>query len=166
MRSVAKISPQFWTGQTGRAIRARGTEAQLVALYLITNHRATVLGIYYLPMDDMAHDIGLSLEDTSTAVHRLIDMGFCCFDDVSEYVWVYEMGFHQMGKRLKPNDNRVVALNHCYQALPDLPYLSDFYDKYGGAFHLVTRSNREEGSDSTLDVPSVNHESKEEREHA
>ena len=43
-RDYAIVTPQFWTGTTGREIRARGRDAQLVALYLMTSPHANMLG--------------------------------------------------------------------------------------------------------------------------
>ena len=39
-RDYAIVSPQFWTGTTGREIRTRGRDVQLVALYLMTSPHA------------------------------------------------------------------------------------------------------------------------------
>ena len=51
MRDYAKIVPQFWIGSTGKQIKKLGMEApQLIALYLISNPHANMLGIYYLPV--------------------------------------------------------------------------------------------------------------------
>jgi hypothetical protein len=51
-------------------------------------------------------------------------------DNKSEYVWVHEMAFYQVGEQLKPNDNCVKGINEAYESLPNLSFLKDFYDKY------------------------------------
>ena len=35
MRDYAKVVPTFWTGDTGKAIRRKGPDAIVVALYLV-----------------------------------------------------------------------------------------------------------------------------------
>src|SRR5437667_491378 len=62
MRGYAKISPQFWIGDTGRKLRDAGQEAMLVGLYLLSNPHANMLGLYYLPKLFIAHETGLGLE--------------------------------------------------------------------------------------------------------
>ena len=34
MRDYAKVAPQFWTGKTGKALKAAGPETVIVGLYL------------------------------------------------------------------------------------------------------------------------------------
>jgi hypothetical protein len=136
MRDYAKITPQFWIGPTGKAIKQLGIEAQLVALYLITNPHTNMLGIYYLPAIFIAHETGIPFEEVSKALRSLCELGFCSYDEPSEYVWVHEMAFYQVGEQLKPNDNRVKGINEAYESLPNLPFLKDFYDKYKEAFLL------------------------------
>src|SRR5262245_51991315 len=122
MRDYAKIAPQFWIGSTGKQIRQLGTRAQLVALYLITNPHANMIGIYYLPIVFISHEIGIPLEGAQKALQSLCDIAFCSYDEQTEYVWVHEMAFYQVGEQLKPADNRVKSINEVYQALPDLPF--------------------------------------------
>ena len=54
MRDYAKVSPKFWTGETGREIRrldkeggsqgaSKGVEGALVALYLMTSPHSNML---------------------------------------------------------------------------------------------------------------------------
>lgn len=42
MRDYAKLAPTFWTGITGKALRRRGPEGVIVALYLISSPRRSV----------------------------------------------------------------------------------------------------------------------------
>jgi hypothetical protein len=61
MRNYAKIAPQFWIGNTGRKLRDAGSEALLVALYLLSSPHANMLGLYYLPRPFIAHETGLGI---------------------------------------------------------------------------------------------------------
>ena len=48
MRDYGKVSPGFWIGETGKALRG-DMEAQIVALYLMTSPHATMTGVYHCP---------------------------------------------------------------------------------------------------------------------
>jgi hypothetical protein len=139
MREYAKISPTFWISLEGKKIKRAGLEAQLVALYLLTNPSANMIGVYYLPLTLIAHETGQPLEEASKALLSLCEVGFCSYDEDHEYVWVHDMGFSQIAKHLKPNDNLVKAVNELYDMLPELPFLPSFYKRYAQAFHLLNK---------------------------
>lgn len=136
MRDYAKVSPKFWIGQTGKALRSAGMEAQIVAMYLLSSPHANMLGLYYCPIEFIAHETGLTLEGASKGLQRAIEAGFCLYDQKTEIVWVMEMAKYQIGEALKPNDLRVKGVQNEYAALPQNPFLSMFYDKYHKAFHM------------------------------
>ncbi len=62
MRDYSKISPQFWTGRTGRLLREAGPDVQHLAIYLISCPASNLIGLYYLPLVTMSHETGLPLE--------------------------------------------------------------------------------------------------------
>ena len=95
MRDYAKISPQFWIGNTGKKLREAGAEATIVALYLLSNPHANMIGFYYLPKLYIAHETSLGMEGASKGLQRAIEAGFCGYDDASEVVFVYEMARYQ-----------------------------------------------------------------------
>ena len=139
MRDYAKISPQFWIGSTGRKLRDAGPEATLVALYLLSNPHANMLGLYYLPQLYIAHETGLGIEGASKGLRRAIEAEFCDYDEASEVVFVYEMARFQIAQRLEPKDKRCIGIQREYDALPNNLFLPNFYEKYVGAFHLKKR---------------------------
>lgn len=141
MRDYAKVSPLFWTGNTGREIRALGQECQLAALYLMTGPGATMLGVYHMPAVLLAHAIGSPLEGASKALRSLSEGGFCVYDEDSEWVWVREMAAWQIDDELARDDNRVKGIAKDWLALPNLPFLNEFFERYQGAFHLPKRPN-------------------------
>lgn len=106
MRDYGKVSPQFWTGRTGRKIRALGAEAQVVAIYLMTCPGSSMIGLYYLPLPILAHETGIPLEGASQALRRLSEAGFAEYDDENEIVLVPTMARHQIGERIDPRDKR------------------------------------------------------------
>jgi hypothetical protein len=138
MRDYSKISPQFWIDEKGKQIKQLGSTTQLIALYLLSSPHSTMLGIYYLPIPLIAHELAIPMEEASKGLAKLSHIQFCTYDTVSEYVWVQEMALSQVG-HLKYQDNRVKQINEIYAALPPLPFLNDFHARYHTYLHLKSR---------------------------
>jgi len=136
MRDYGKVLPQYWIGETGRRLRAAGRDAQLLGLYLLTCPSANMLGLYYLPLPLLAHEIGMDAATVTQALARIAEAGFAYYDAASEMAWIPEMARFQLGSGLKKDDNRVRAIHREYQALPAHPFLQAFYEKYRTAYHL------------------------------
>jgi hypothetical protein len=145
MRDYGKISPTFWTGETGKKIRGC-PEAQIVVLYLLTCPQSNMLGLFYIPEIYIAHETGLGFEGASKGLLRAIESGFLAYDKDSEVVWVYEMAFHQIGDSLKDTDLRCKGIQKEYDKLPNNMFLKGFFDKYKDNFHMsncrVTNENK------------------------
>jgi hypothetical protein len=77
MRGYSVVAPQFWIGDTGKALKKAGSEAVIVGLYLMTSPHANMLGLYYLPEVYIAHETGLGIEGTSKGLKGCIEAGFC-----------------------------------------------------------------------------------------
>ena len=135
MRDYSKISPAFWTGKTGRAIRALGPEAQVVAMYLLTSPHANMIGMYWLPVAYISADTGCPIEGASKALRSLIEAGFCRYCEETETVWVLEMAAYQIAESLKPGDKRVESIRKMLEE-SQAPFAVEFFDKYGTAFCL------------------------------
>ncbi|HFO0258568.1 TPA: DNA-binding protein [Raoultella ornithinolytica] len=136
MRDYATVAPQFWLGKTGRELRKKGAEAQVVSFYLMTSPHANMLGLYYLPILYIAHETGLGLEGASKGLKSAIEAGFCSYDEDTEMVWVHEMAAYQVGKALKAGDNRCAGVRNEYASLTENSFLSSFYERYKNDFHL------------------------------
>lgn len=139
MREYAKLSPTFWTGETGRAIRKRGSEAVIVALYLVSSPGSNMLGLYYQPIMYMAHETGLGIDGATKGLRACIEVGFCDYDGDTEMVFVKEMAAWQIADDLKPADLRCKGIQKDYEALPDNPFLEAWWLRYRKAFHLTSR---------------------------
>ena len=150
MRDYAKLSPTFWTGTTGKALRRHGVEATLVALYLVSAPGSNMLGLYYQPVLFMAHETGLGFEGASKGLQGCIEAGFCRYDAETEMVFVHEMAAWQIAESLAPKDLRCKGLQRDYDSLPDCPFLGAWFDRYSKGFNLTGR--RENGS--PLQAPS------------
>ena len=99
MRDYSKVSPQFWIGHTGKSLRG-DKDAQLVAMHLMTCSHANMIGVFHCPVIYIAHETGLSLEDASKGLQRLIQERFCSYDEAREMIWVHEMAKYQIAAEL------------------------------------------------------------------
>jgi hypothetical protein len=163
MRRYAKISPQLWIGDTGRQLREAGPEALLVALYLLSNPHANMLGLYYLPTSLIAHETGLASEGASKGLRRAIEAGFCAYDESSEMVFVHEMARYQIADQLATTDKQCTGIQRDYDGLPNNPFLAAFYEKYANAFHLTSRRENRRPSEAPS-VPPRSQEQEQEQE--
>lgn len=139
MRDYSKVSGVFWTRGTGKSLRG-DIEAQLVALYLMTSPHANMIGVFSLPIGYIQIDTGLPFEGASKGLQRLVEGGFCSYDEAYETVFVHEMANYQIGASLKATDNRVKDIQKQYENLPESLIKSKFFEKYSTAFCLKNGS--------------------------
>lgn len=141
-RTYAKLYPTFWTGTTGRDLRAAGPEATVVALYLISNNHASPLGFYYLPLTLLAHETGLSVAGAEAALAAVEATGFASYSAADEAVWVPSMARFQIldtHDRLKPSDKRLAAVRRMFAESHRCPFQDQFLAMYGASMGLVER---------------------------
>src|SRR5688572_19251596 len=106
MRDYGKISPRFWTGPTGKKLRAAGRDVQAVCLYLQTCGSANMIGLYYLPLPTLCHEVGIADADARAALDAAARAGFAFYDDEAELVWLPEMARYQIADELVGKDKR------------------------------------------------------------
>lgn len=135
MANYHKLHSSFWTSGTGKALRG-DTEAQLVALYLMTSPHSNMTGVYHCPVLYLAHETGISFEGALKALARLSEAGFCTYDDASEYVFVHRLAAYQVGESLQQNDNQVKGVKNAINDLPNTPLKTMFIKAYAESFHL------------------------------
>lgn len=136
MREYAKVAPQFWTGITGKALKKQGVEAVIVALYLMTSPHANMIGVYHCPIGYIVIDTGLDFEGASKGLASAIEVGFCTYDEVSDYVFVHEFAAYQIGEELSPHDNQCKGVRNELAKLPKNQCRRGFVEKYRTAFHI------------------------------
>ena len=142
MRDYGSVSPKFWIGETGKKLRG-DVEAQVLALYLMTSPHSSMTGVFHCPILYMAHETGLSVEGATKGLARLIEEGFCIYEEASEAVFVVRMAAYQIAEQLKPNDKRVLGLQREVLKMPEGRIRSAFLDVYGSAFCLVEKQEIE-----------------------
>lgn len=167
MRDYSKVKPTFWTGPTGKAIRQQGGDAQRVAFYLMTCPNANMLGLYYLAMPTLCHEVGISMEGASEALRRLSEVSFAYYDDESEHAWVPEMASYQIGEGLDPKDNRHKGVLKELESLRKSPFFNAFLERYREPFNLqgVRKStSKTKGLASPFEAPSKQEQEQEHKQ--
>lgn len=145
MRDYGVVSPKFWIGETGKALRGNG-DAQLLALYLMTCPHANMIGVFHCPVLYMSHETGMSFEGASKALASLSEAQFCTYDEVTETVFVHRMAAYQVGEALKAEDNRVKSVVKEWQNIASEPLQRAFSAIYSGAFHLPVEPKKARAS--------------------
>lgn len=153
MRDYGKVSPRFWTGKTGKALRG-DMEAQILALYLMTSPHANMIGVFHCPVMYMAHETGMTIEGASEALGRLENARFCTFDADEELVWVHEMAAHQVGERLSPKDKQVIGIQRQFDQLPEGQIRQGFLRRYAQDYHLPVPVSFDGDTESPSQAPS------------
>ncbi len=146
MRGYAKVAPRFWSGDTGRSLRAQGRDSLLVALYLLTSPSSNMIGLYYLPLATLCHETTVSLPVARRVLAGFGRLGFAFYDDDTEHVWVPEMPRFQIGEELKAQgdgdgktkgaDKRIAGVERELMAVKSCRFARDFYAKYRDRFSL------------------------------
>ena len=155
MREYGVVSPMFWIGKTGRALR-KNPNAQRVAIYLMTAPSSEMTGVFYCPLSSILNDVGVfeaplkpltspsegalegvysPFEGVKQAILTLMKLDFCFYDFESEFVFVKEMARWQIGESLKDKDNRVAGLRKYVKSMPK-PIAARFIERYNEDFKL------------------------------
>jgi hypothetical protein len=144
VRAYASVSPQFWIGRTGKALRGNA-DAQILALYLMTSPHANMIGVFHCPLVYVAHETGLTFEGASKALQSLIEAGFCTYDHDDEYVFVHEFAAHQVGEGLSAKDNRCKGVLSELSKVPKNQCRQAFTERYRDDFHLFDEAENTRG---------------------
>jgi hypothetical protein len=140
MRAYAAFAPTFWTGETGRAIKARGRDAVVMAAYLITGPSATMYGLYYLPLPTLCHEAGFTPEEARATLAVLEGLRFAQYDADAQLVWVPTMARWQIGPALHPKDRRVRGIENYLRPFLGHQYAREFIKRYGRAYSLSIKA--------------------------
>jgi hypothetical protein len=135
------LLPGFWDGETGRAIAdLGGRDAQLVALYLMSNQDATMIGLYRARLSIVRERIGtLPAKALERALVACGEAKFADYDVATEHVWVREMAKFRLGLLKGPldrKDKRAIGAARLYDKLPPNPFLGPFFKRYRTDLHL------------------------------
>ncbi|MDN4052256.1 hypothetical protein QPK32_04145 [Massilia sp. YIM B02763] len=134
-KNYTMIPGDFWNRKLTKQILASGPEAMTLALYLMSCHHATFLGVYSLPLAYAVQDTKMTLAQVETAMAALVTLGFAVYDGNAEMVWVVESAGISLGE-LKENDKNVIKAQREFEGLAECTMLKEFHAKYAKALHL------------------------------
>ncbi len=76
-------------------IRHLNTNCKLVFIYLITNKHSHYCGLYYLPLQLIEIELGISIKDVMLAIENLILHKLIKYDNDTYIIWVVNMFNYQ-----------------------------------------------------------------------
>ncbi len=130
------VRSTFWTGETGKSLKKEGRDAQLIGVYLITCQSSNMIGLYYLPIPLLCHELGMTEEGALEGLRRVSETGFAMYDAPSEVVFVVEMAKQQIGEPLKDTDNRKPKIMALISEMSKCVFFKDFMARYKESFGL------------------------------
>ncbi|HKX17145.1 MAG TPA: hypothetical protein VJT33_03945 [bacterium] len=95
-----------------------------------------MIGVYYLPLPTLCHEVNITARAARAALQALADVGFASYDETTASVWVPEMARYQIGPALQPRDKRITAILKMLAPFAAHPFAERFIAKYGEAFLL------------------------------
>lgn len=159
MRDYAKVSPQFWTKGSGKRLRG-DSDAQVLALYLVTCPSANMIGIYYVPFVAIAHETGLGEKRAKAAMTRLAAAGFADYDDDAELAWVPNMAAYQIGDAISGGDKRHKGVTGELGKYTGHRFAERFLETYGTAYGIAPTTSKRatpgspfQGASGTQEAP-------------
>lgn len=135
-----KLSSDFWIDYENADLISLGTDAQIMALYLLGNSHHNMLGIYYLPIPYIASDMKLTHRKVKEIIQKLCSINYCTYDEKTQYVWVRNAIAVQFGESIEAKDNRIKSLQTIWNDLPAyVPFLEEFFQTYQKLLGLEMR---------------------------
>lgn len=142
MRDYGKTTPRFFTGTTGRRMRGRH-DLQALAHYLIACGSATMTGLYYIPMQTIAFELGMSVQKVRGGLAWFEKKGkgdgFAYYDAELGLVFVQNMAATQIGDELHKTDKRIKGVVREVSRYGDHRFVRMFWERYAAAYHLPRR---------------------------
>lgn len=126
----------FWTKGSGKRLRGN-RDAQLVGAYLISCGTANLIGLYYLPLVTLCHELGMGRDEALAALEFCATSGFAHYDVDAELVWVPNMAQHEIGATMAPKDKRRQVVLRELKAFADHPFGAAFLTRYGLPYGLT-----------------------------
>ena len=107
MREYGKIIPRYWQAGSGAQLRGDFL-SRLVGAYVFTAPTSNPIGLYCLPVEYVATDLGCSPAAALKSLKRCEEVGICAYDRAESLMFVREMA-------------RVGPANHPARMEPPLP---------------------------------------------
>lgn len=143
MRQFVNFVPTFWTGTSGSQLRGH-SDAQTLAVYLMSAPHSSITGLYYQPISTILHETGLTLERFKDAMKRVTAAEIAWYDMEQQVVWVPEHFKYQVRKPLSKGDNRRRSIERELHFWRKHPYRQDFMQRYAAEHQLRGHDLEEE----------------------
>jgi hypothetical protein len=124
MSRSCTVGSEFWNDPKIRGLDSGG---KLVAIYCLTTELGHVSGLFYLPLQLVSYETGLSLQKVRNRIRELEKIDFIRFDPQREIAWILNYLRRQL-----PSDSIVVAANKQLQSLHNSPLVGEFVKYYAG----------------------------------
>lgn len=135
MRDYGKLPPTFWTRGPGRVFRGDHL-AVAIAAYVHTCPASNLIGLYYLALPTLCHEVGASEAAVRASLERLAAANVAHFDPDADLVWVPDGAAEQTGATMKATDNRHKAVVRELAAFGNHRFVTEFWNRYGLAYSL------------------------------
>lgn len=140
MREFGRVPTLIWNGPLAREIRGDHL-AQALAANLYSGRAANLIGLFSAPLPILAHELGAKEPRVRAAIERLKGAKlerhpFLKYDEASELAFLPEAAGVHIGTRLLPTDNRHKYVQRELATIGSHPYVEEFLQLWGAAFHL------------------------------
>lgn len=151
MRQYAQLMPVFYKRGSGKKLRGKPL-AQALAPYLFAAPSGNMIGLFFLELTTIAHDLGWSMEQVRQAMAEVEAAGIARYDSEDEIVFLPEGANYQMslkGMPIRVKDKRRPKVEADLAALGD----HDFVDQFRSRYLPDTASNHDRGNDTAKGHP-------------
>lgn len=124
--SYKSIDETFWTDPK---IKQLDPETKYLFLYLITNPHTHYSGLYYLPIQIISVETGLSEDKTRRGIDALSKGHHVRYDGAFSTIWVINMCRYQV-KNIKNDDKKFKGIANHFETLHKCPLIKDFMKYY------------------------------------
>ncbi len=140
MGDFGLVHDSFYSRGSGKALRGNQA-AQLVGLYLLTCSSANEIGLFYLPLPTLCHELGMALEIAREALRFCGKVGFAQYDEDAELAWVPNAAERRFGTALPVGDRRRKWLASMVRSLGNHRFVRQFVTRYGVAYGLTPQDS-------------------------
>lgn len=105
MATYRKTLVDKWSGTTYQCLGS-DLASKVLADYLVSCARSNAIGLYFLPIYQMAGESGLTVKQAESALKRLSKCDYATYCYSTQWVFVHRMGEVQIGAALSKTDKR------------------------------------------------------------
>src|SRR5689334_12116419 len=125
----AKIPDDHWTDDVSRKIRG-DLAAVAVRDYLRTCKYREPIGVFYLPLPFVAHELGIPADVVDGALTILIGAGFCDYDSPTETILIFGMAGVEIGPLADGDFKRWKWIQAMYASIACKRFAEAIHDRY------------------------------------